>query len=108
MKQEGKKSAADKRYFKVPDDIFDSGLTKYELLVCVYLLYFQNHKPVEFPGYEDIAKHCAVSRSKAKKIVNGLIKKDIIKKQIGTQSYKKNRTDWYAIVLNDKHHLKQL
>jgi hypothetical protein len=112
MKQEvsigAKKPAVNKHYFKVPDDIFTSGLTKYEMLVCVYLLHLQNGKRSAFPGYEDIAKYCAISRRKAIRVVSGLMKKDIIRKQIGTQSYKKNHSGSYVIVLNDKHHVKQL
>jgi predicted transcriptional regulator len=103
-----KKPAANKHYFKVPEDIFTSGLTKYEMLVCVYLLHLQNGKRFEFPGYEDIAKHCAISRRKAKRVVNGLMEKDIIRKQIGTQAYRKNHSSSYVIDLNDKHHVKQL
>jgi hypothetical protein len=103
-----KKPAADKRYFKVPNDIFTTGLTKYELLVFVYLLHLQNDKQITFPGYENIAKCCAINRGKARKIVNGLIEKDIIRKQMGTQSYRKNHSSLYIIVLDDKHHLKQL
>ena len=112
MKQEAstdtRKPAMSKHYFKVPEDIFTSGLTKYEMLVCVYLLHLQNGKRFTFPGYEDIAKHCAISRRKAKRVVNGLMEKDILRKQIGTESYRKNHSSSYVIVLNDKHHVKQL
>jgi hypothetical protein len=112
MKQEvstdTKKPAANKHYFKVPEDIFTSGLTKYEMLVCVYLLHLQNGNRFAFPGYEDIAKYCAISRRKAIRVVSGLLEKDIIRKQIETQAYRKNHSNSYVIVLNDKHHLKQL
>ena len=96
----------EKNYFKVPNSIFGAGLTKYELLVLIYLLRCQNDKQITFPGYDNIAKYCTISRSKARKIVNGLIEKDIIRKQTGSQSYRKNHSNSYVIVLRNNNVLK--
>jgi predicted transcriptional regulator len=90
-----------KNYFMVPNSIFAAGLTKYELLVLIYLLHCQNDKQVTFPGYENIAKYCTISRSKVRRVVNGLTKKGILRKQIKPESYRKNNSNWYVIVLKN-------
>ena len=86
----------DKNYFKVPNSIFGAGLTKYELLVLIYLVRCLNNKHIAFPSYQDIAKCCAISRSKAVKIVSGLAEKGILRKQIRSHSYRKNHSNLYA------------
>jgi hypothetical protein len=96
----------DKHYFKVPNAIFSSSLTKYELLVLVYLLRCQNNGHIIFPGYVNISKYCAISRSKARKVVTGLTEKGILGKQIKPQAYRKSGSNLCVIVLNNNTILK--
>lgn len=87
--------------FMVPNSIFRAGLTKYELLVLIYLLRCQNNRQIAFPSYQRIAKCCAISKSKAVRVVNGFTKKGILRKQIRPQSYRKNHSNPYVIVLKN-------
>ncbi len=90
----------DKDYFKVPNSIFGEGLTKYELLVLVYLVYCLHNEQIVFPSFQRIAKCCAISKSKAIKVINSLTEKGILSKQIKPGSYRRNYSDLYIIVLN--------
>jgi predicted transcriptional regulator len=94
------KKVIDNRHFKVPNGIFRAGLNKYELLVLIYLIYHQNNKQIEFPRYQEIAQFCTISRSKAMKVVNRLIAKGIIVKQMRPGTYRKNYSALYHIVIN--------
>jgi predicted transcriptional regulator len=91
----------DENYFRVPTSIFTSGLTKYELVVLVYLLSCQNDKQMAFPGYKNIAKCCAISRGKARRVVNGLIEKGVLRKQAEPKSYRKSHSNLCAIFLKN-------
>ncbi len=76
-------------------------MTKYELIVLIYLLRFQNGKQITFPNYQEIAKYCAISSSKALKVVKSLTEKGILRKQTMPQSYRNNYSSLYVIVLKN-------
>lgn len=97
----------DKHHFKVPNAIFTSSLTKYELLVVVYLLSCRNDDgQIIIPDHESIARCCAISGSKTKKVINDLSEKGIIRKQSRSQSYRKNHSSSYVIALKNNTVLK--
>ena len=89
----------DKNYFKAPNAVFGSGLTKFELLVYLYLCRCQNNKEFSWPSYEAIARSCSMSRTKAIATVKGLIRKGLLeKRKRSQQGYRKNYTNLYKLI----------
>ena len=85
-------------FFKVPNAVFISGLTKYELLVYFYLCRLQNNKGFSFPSYATIARNCAISRRKTVTVVKALIKKRLLKKQVRPIGYRKNKSNLFVLI----------
>jgi DNA-binding MarR family transcriptional regulator len=92
-------------YFRVPKAIFASGFTKYELLVLVYLLHCQDGRHTVFPGNQKIAKYCAISRSKATRVVDRLAARGILMKENRSPAYRKNGSIPYIVVIRNNHAL---
>ena len=94
-------SDMDVPYFQVPNSVFNASLTKYELLVVIYLCRCQNNRQLSFPSYETIARNCAISRRKAITTVRSLIQKNLLLKQVRPNRYRKNYSNLYSLSMEN-------
>ena len=69
-------------YFRVPNSVFDLGLSASELIVLIYLYRCQNNKSDAFPSYSTIAKQCNIDRRTAIRVINSLIDTGLIRKKL--------------------------
>ena len=63
-----------KYFFKVPDNVFECGLKKHELLVYFYLAKCSNRDNTAFPSYQTIADKCNMTKKSAIEAVKVLEK----------------------------------
>ena len=68
-------------YFQVPNEIFEIGLDKHQLVVYMYLARCGNQGSKAFPSYQTIANKCGMSKRKAISTVKELIDKELIYKE---------------------------
>ncbi len=68
-------------YFQIPNDIFEIGLEKHELLVYMYLARCGNQGNRAFPSYNTIAKKTGISRRKVIDCVKALEDKRLLVKE---------------------------
>lgn len=87
-------------YFQIPNDIFEIGLDKYELLVYMYLARCGNQGQAAFPSYNKIAEKTGVSRRKAIDCVKSLEDKQLLIKE---KRYNHERQENYTNVYRVEH-----
>ena len=68
-------------YFQIPNDIFEIGLEKHELLIYMYLARCGNQGNKSFPSYNTIAKKTGISRRKVIDCVKALEDKRLLVKE---------------------------
>jgi hypothetical protein len=68
-------------YFQIPNDIFECGLSRSELIVYFYLARCSNQGSKAFPSYNKIAEKCSMSRPTAIEVVKRLEKYWLLKKK---------------------------
>jgi len=69
-------------YFRVPNSVFDLGVSTSALVVLIYLYRCQNNKSEAFPSYNTIAKKCNIERRTAIRVINSLIDRGLIRKKL--------------------------
>jgi DNA-binding Lrp family transcriptional regulator len=92
-------------FFQVPNDIFEIGLNKFEMIVYMYLARTGNNGAKSFPSYATIATKCDISKRKAIESVKSLEEKGIIvvERRYNTEAMKN-----YTNVYNVRHELKKI
>lgn len=65
-------------YFTVPVDVFEQGLSPYELAVYAYLCRCADRENTAFPAVPTMAKKCGVSLSTARRALHGLEEKGLV------------------------------
>ena len=78
-------------YFQVPNDVFEIGLNKHEILVYTYLARCSNQGSHAFPSYNTIAKKCSMSRRTAISSIQSLEEKGLLTKQQRFRDYGSTR-----------------
>ena len=68
-------------YSQIPNDIFECGLSRSELVVYFYLARCGNQGSKAFPSYNKIAEKCSMSRPTAIEVVKRLEKYWLLKKK---------------------------
>jgi len=81
IKKEDRLEGVKDRFFKVPNAIFDQGLTASEMVVYFYLVRCSNEGSVAFPSYKKIGEKAGVGKRQAMRIVDSLIRKDMLHKE---------------------------
>lgn len=89
-------------YFQVPNDIFEIGLDKFEMLAYMYLARLGNQGGNAFPSYNTIAKRTNMSKRKAIDAVKSLESKGIVKVQ---RRYNKELNENYPNIYIVEHNL---
>lgn len=87
-------------YFKMPNNIFDLGLTPSEFVVVTYLTRLENNNNKAFPSYKTIAENCNISERTAKTVVKSLVEKGLLLKVerfIEKNNKKYNDTNLYKL-----------
>lgn len=85
-------------YFKIPNNIFELGLTTYEFVVTTYLLRLENNNSQSFPSYKTIAEKCNISERTAKNVVKSLVGLGLLSKVVRkTKDKKCNDTNVYKV-----------
>lgn len=88
-------------YFQVPNDVFEIGLDKHELLVYFYLARCSNQGSKAFPSYNKIAEKTGMSRRKAIDCVKSLEEKKLILKEVRyNHEGQKNYSNLYRVEHN--------
>jgi len=90
-------------YFQVPNDIFEIGLDKHELLIYMYLARCGNHGSKAFPSYNKIAEKTGISRRKVIDTIKLLENKKLIVKE---KRYNFERGENYSNVYRIEHDIK--
>ena len=80
-------------YFQVPNDIFEIGLDKHELLVYIYLARCGNQCSASFPSYNTIAQKTGISRRKVIECVKSLEEKQLLMKE---RRYDFEKQEYYS------------
>ena len=77
------KNAKLRRYFPLPNSIFDIGLEAGEIAVYAYLLYCEDRKTFQcYPSYKTIGNAIGLSRNTVRKYVMSLEEKQLIKTEL--------------------------
>ena len=92
-------------YFQIPNDVFEIGLDKYELLVYFYLARCGNQGARAFPSYNKIAEKTGMSRRKSIDCVKSLESKKVIFKET---RYNFDREENYTNLYKVEHNLKNI
>lgn len=88
-------------YFQSPNDVFEIGLNKHELLVYLYLCRCGNHGGKAFPSYNTMAEKCNISRRTAIYAVNSLVERGLLHKEKRSDSGgKENYSNIYTVETN--------
>lgn len=90
-------------YFQVPNDIFEIGLDKHELLVYIYLARCGNQCSASFPSYNTIAKKTGISRRKVIECVKSLEEKQLLMKE---RRYDFEKLEYYSNLYRLEHDVK--
>lgn len=68
-----------RKYFPLPNEIFQLGLTPGELAVYAFLMRCENRKTYQcYPSYRTIGEAVGISRNTVKKHVDSLVEKQLI------------------------------
>lgn len=102
---ENKRIIMEVPYFQVPNDIFEIGLDKHELLVYMYLARYGNQGNTSFPSYNKIAEKTGMSRRKAIDCVKSLEKKKLLIKE---KRYNYERQENYSNIYRVEHNVKDI
>ena len=92
-------------YFQVPNDIFEIGLDKHELLVYMYLARCGNQGSKAFPSYNKIAEKTGISRRKVIDIIKLLEDKKLLVKE---KRYNFERGENYSNTYRVEHDIKSI
>lgn len=87
-------------FFQVPNDIFDIGLGKFELLVYLYLARCANNNEKAYPSLNTIADKTSISRSSVQKAIKGLEEKKLIVKKKHKTEYNQYYNNTYVVEAN--------
>jgi DNA-binding MarR family transcriptional regulator len=68
-------------YFRVPNSVFDLGLSASELVVLMYLYRCHNNKDDCWPSYVDIASKCSITRRNVINVIRSLNEMGLIGKE---------------------------
>jgi len=92
-------------YFQVPNDIFEIGLDKHELLVYMYLARCGNQGSKAFPSYNKIAEKTGISRRKVIDTIKILEDKKLLVKE---KRYNFERGENYSNTYRVEHDVKSI
>lgn len=92
-------------YFQVPNDIFEIGLDKHELLVYMYLARCGNQESKAFPSYNKIAEKTGISRRKVIDTIKVLEDKTLLVKE---KRYNFERGENYSNTYRVEHDVKSI
>ncbi len=92
-------------YFQVPNDIFEIGLDKHELLVYMYLARCGNQGSKAFPSYNKIAEKTGISRRKVIDTIKVLEDKTLLVKE---KRYNFERGENYSNTYRVEHDVKSI
>jgi DNA-binding Lrp family transcriptional regulator len=92
-------------YFQVPNDIFEIGLDKHELLVYMYLARCGNQGSKAFPSYNKIAEKTGISRRKVIDTIKILEDKMLLVKE---KRYNFERGENYSNTYRVEHDVKSI
>jgi predicted transcriptional regulator len=87
-------------FFQAPNDIFDIGLGKFELLVYLYLARCANNNEKAYPSLNTIADKTSISRSSVQKAIKGLEEKKLIVKKKHKTDYNRYYNNTYMVEAN--------
>jgi len=85
-------------YFQVPNEIFEMGLSSYQLSAYIYLCRCGNHGGTAFPSYNTIARKSGMSKRKAMGVVKELEGMGLLVKTVRPKGNKDNHTNIYEVV----------
>ena len=89
-------------YFQVPNNTFEVGMDKHQLLVYMFLCRCGNHGGRAFPSYTTIAAKCDISRKTAIEVCKALVGKGLLLKTTRENSQGGHVTNIYEVAYPEK------